>query len=230
MSANASGTRPLKPGFRGSTLQAMPETLEDCGLDAASLPSVTRFLAELPAGLESYPDCAARHDVVMEAVAQLREQHPRGFSALADPFPPFHGWLADVPAVSLALAQRDLVFDTDEAWLDFVREAQARVNKKPMYRTVLKLLSPTLLLMSIGKRWATFRRGSTLQLQGLERGERIVATLELAYPAGLFPPLLIQAQRVRIEDVLRANGLKELDSEVIPVNASSTELRFAWKG
>ncbi len=152
---------------------------------------VQGYLAGLPAGLGSYPDCRARRGVVDTVVSAA----PR-FDAGASPqlvldllAPPLAPWVPEVAFGAAILAMADRAGWTDDEVLEWHRSLNRHLFRGPIYRAVMAFFSPQFLLERGASRWATFHTGTTLEVAATgPRG----AVARLEFPPGLFDELLLR--------------------------------------
>ncbi|MCZ7677693.1 MAG: hypothetical protein M5U28_02505 [Sandaracinaceae bacterium] len=158
-------------------------------MDPERFPSAAAYLARLPEGLASHPQCVVKASVLRD-VADARPLGPDDLAALPGPVaqlvrepPPVSSWVPEVHALVAMIAIRDRHFAPGEIGLSAYEEWTYERNKKllarPLYRALFLLLSPERLLRNVGNRWAMFRRGSRLEL--VERSASS-ATVRLSFP------------------------------------------------
>ena len=96
--------------------------------------------------------------------------------------------MSDALGVVARVLVRDVVLQSDEDMDRWSFDVAGAVFAKPVYRMLMYVLSPTLVLMGSTKRWSAFRRGSTLtsRIDG-NRG-----SAELRFPKNLFPPIVLR--------------------------------------
>ena len=160
-------------------------------LDPARLPKAAEYLASLPQGLESFPGCRVR-DITVEPYASA-------FGVLAGE-PGLPTPVADLlrgitsgpsyPEVVFQVAHlvvRDRVFSDDASFFEWISNANAMVFDKPILRNLMRLVSPTLIVLGATKRWAAFHTGSELTAERVvATGDRAETLAHLKYPTGLF--------------------------------------------
>jgi hypothetical protein len=151
---------------------------------------VRDYLAGLPGGLGSYPDCRARQGVVETVVSAAprfaQEAPPLVLDLLASPRGP---WVPEVVFGAAILAMADRAGWTDAELLEWHRSLNRHLFRGPVYRAVMACFSPQFLLERGASRWATFHAGSALHVAA--EGER-GAVARLDFPTALFNRLLLQ--------------------------------------
>lgn len=161
-------------------------------LDPARLPRASEYLASLPLGLRSFPNCRVR-DITVEPYA-----HAFGDLASEPGLPApvadlLRGitvgpWYPEVVFQMAHLVVRDRVFDDDASFFEWIFNANANIFDRPILRNLMRLVSPTLIVLGSAKRWAAFHDGSELTTDRVRAtAERAQTFAHLRYPAGLFP-------------------------------------------
>jgi hypothetical protein len=151
---------------------------------------VQAYLAGLPHGLSSYPECKARQgmvDTIMSSAPRFTgEAPPLVLDLLSSPRAP---WVREAVLGAGILAMADRARWTDAELLEWHRSLNRHMFRGPVYRAVMAFFSPQFLLERGAGRWATFHSGTTLQVAAAgERG----AVARLEFPPGLFNRLLLQ--------------------------------------
>jgi hypothetical protein len=152
-------------------------------------PTAAAYLAELPDGLGSHPECLA-YEVHEGARRQVLEHGGGSIDApvaqvLAASWS--DRWIPDVHGL---LAQMMLVDVLGEAaYLRWIYDEARRIYDRPFLRHMMRLLSPSLVLMGGASRWGAVHRGSRLAAQSSVKAEhRVTSGIVLEYPHGLFSP------------------------------------------
>jgi hypothetical protein len=159
-----------------------------------ALPRVAEYLAPLPAGVASHPQCVAKAALLRRALERrpLSRDHVLALpSALRElvACPPLDG--ESVPDVWLAgvlLAIADAYEMKDEEYLDWIRDLNSSMFNT-LFRILMKVVSPEHLLRGAAERWKVFHRGSSLAIAELTRGRCVV---QLNFPHLLFHGLALR--------------------------------------
>ncbi len=160
---------------------------------ASEGPSFERYVASLPGGLDAYPAAQAKGTLVRSVL----EDQPD--AVLAGLPPPLRRWVDDPPLDSdwvreaalcaLVHAVAEARGWREHAIVEWARERNRELFSGPLYRLLMVVATPEALLRHAGMRWSNFHRGSTLTFQGFaDDGAR----LGLAFPVGLFDPLILR--------------------------------------
>ena len=191
-------------------------------------PAIEHYLAELPDGLASYPECQVKGSALRSMLDLIGPSE-----AVALPF--VHDyleagvlpnvWYPEVHFSVLALAGRSLVFPSDTAFLDRVFDANLEMFRSKLYYRLMALLSPAGILKRGPMSWAQFHRGSRFVLHSV--GDRTgEASLE-------FPPRLLGSLQARVfakafEAALHFNGATDAKLEVESLSATEIRYRATW--
>jgi hypothetical protein len=159
-----------------------------------ALPRVAGYLARLPAGVDSHPECVAKAALLRRALGQrpLSRDHvstlPKALRELVA-CPPLDGeTVPDVWLAAVLLAIADVYQMSDPEYLDWIRELNSSMFNT-LFRLLMKVVSPEHLVRRAAERWKVFHRGSSLAIVEVTRG-RCVAQLE-------FPHLLFHGLALR---------------------------------
>lgn len=156
---------------------------------ASSSRRLEAYLASLPAGLDSYPTCAQKGSVVRAFLAgapQLRNL-PEPLRVLASEKPLATSWVPEVHTSALYLALADQHFPRESDFLAYCARRNADLLRSPMYRALLAIGSPAMMLQAIRMAWPLFHRGTSLAV--IEKGPGR-ARLQMAFPPGVIPELI----------------------------------------
>ena len=131
-----------------------------------ALPRTTAWLAGLPFGLDSYPECQVKGSLLRRLVkSQTLQPHaprlPAELCTWLEAPPLVSAWVPEVHLFAMLHAVRDLVYDEPELHA-FVSSGIERMISSPIYRIMFLVVTPKRLLHGIGRRWDQFHRGSTM--------------------------------------------------------------------
>ncbi len=201
---------------------------------ATRLPHVTAYLDALPGRPESFRSCEVRREVL--------DRYSQEFARLArDPGVPesaakllsgktLDGWVPEVDFQLAHLAVRDLAFTTDAAFHQWTFSMNKELFDKPLLRTLMRLLSPTLVILGASKRWHALHRGSTLTTGKVEESNgRVHTTARLTFPSGLFSRLFLEGlEHGFAAAVAGARGL-ETRVELQTIAEASADYRISFR-
>jgi hypothetical protein len=203
-------------------------------MDATRLPELRNYLASLPRGLDSFPECSVR-DFAVEAYA--REFGRFGTEAgLPEPVANLFlgrfgaSWLPEVHFQAAHAAVRDLAFPDDASFYEWLYRANVELFDRPVLRSLMRLLSPTLVVIGATRRWATFHVGSVLTTGKLGRqGNREMTRAKLQYPSGLFARCFLEGLEQAFLAALVASRAKDPDVKLEDVASEHAEYLVSWR-
>lgn len=158
---------------------------EHTSYDVSKLRRLDAYIAQLPEGLDSFPECLAKASVVRK-VYEFSELPltglPEPLQAVLDNPPPSSAWLPQVHVLALVVAMveaRELPPAREAAW---IRDAATHLFASPMYRILMWAATPRLVFKSANVRWSAFFKGSHLSSDVEEHS----AVVQLHAPRALF--------------------------------------------
>lgn len=171
-----------------------------------------------PAGLEAFPQCrcSTRLPLIIAQdypkLSQLPGLPPLCREALAQPMVE-NGWVPETVAVLQQLLLRDALFADDATFFEATRQRVKKSFSHPAIRPLMAVMSPHLLILGAGRRWAAYHQGTTLSVTS-KSAHSLVGTL--SFPPGLFPPLMIEDTRVAIQASIELTNkqIRTLTAEV----------------
>ncbi len=202
-------------------------------IDPARYPLTAHYLASLPNGLASYPECLVKsdaHDGLRDGFPQIAED--LGLPTVVRQF--FRGeyhdeWMPETLGSTVVHLVRDACFADDHTHYDWCYQNNGKLFKKPHYRVLMALLSPTLLLTNAAKRWATMHQGSTLVAQPVRRTDtQLCCTTLLHYPSGMFDELDLRNIASGYRAALDCSRAKNPATEIHRRNDGDAEIMVTW--
>ena len=195
-----------------------------------AFPRAEAYLARLPRGFDSYPECTARASVfrVFSESRSLRgfswrEVHPKIATTLRTPLPP-SGWLPEVSLVSSILAMADHLGLTDDEAVRWFADCSTKLLSNRMYAALISLASPAMLVRSNGMVWRTLHRGVGFGMVIQDRG----ANVSVTFPPFLHNDLVMRAQGEGIRLALEMSRARNCSYEIVRATPRSCEYRFDW--
>lgn len=141
--------------------------------------------------------------------------------------PPINLWVSEVKLVAFALAYATAHFGDDED--AFRRDSAERAEglfHSPVYRALMAVATPGMLLRGASKRYATFHKGSTLSVSKTSS----VADVTLAYPKGLFPEVFVRCVLCpHLEAPLRLSGAKDPSIALVACTDTQADMVARWR-
>lgn len=164
--------------------------------DESLFPAAAAYLRELPSGLLSFPACRVRA-LVFEHIGR---QYPElGRAVVEGPLASLlrsefdsNAWLPEVVGQIANLMVRDACLESDSHYLDWTYEMSLVSFNKPLVRQLMRLMSPSLLVLGAAKRWGTLHSGTELAASAVRTDQgRHEVVGRLSFPEGLFPKLFL---------------------------------------
>ena len=194
-------------------------------------PLLRDYLAKLPAGLESYPECQARASMLRMELATNPPGNipPAGLpeqllETLRSPPMP-SGWMPEVHSVAahLVLFQRTYGGDLERARAGGY-EMNKRLFRSTMYRVLTTFATPGLLVRGGPREWDKMRKGTSLRADATRRG----ATVVLDFPPHLLPPFLVEVVCAGFDAVVHAAGAHDARFEITAYAPTRATLQASW--
>jgi hypothetical protein len=150
------------------------------------MPRTTAWLAGLPRGLDSYPECLVKGSLLRRLVkSQSLQPHlpllPPELLGWFESPPLVSAWVPEVHLFAMLHALRDLVYE-EHALHTFVSAGIERMISSPLYKIMFLVVTPKRLLQGIGRRWDQFHRGTTMTATDRED----VIDVHVDHPAHLY--------------------------------------------
>lgn len=193
-------------------------------------PSVARYLAALPHGLDSHPGSKVKGAVLSHLIDSIpKEDRGRYPGVLHDHLE--HGvlassWYPEIHLSILSLASRDLRFGGDDvAFLESVHQANLAMYESRLYFRLMTFLSPGGLLKRGATNWAQFHRGSTFDVHDIGANQ---ARATLRFPPHLFQSLQARVFAKAFEAALHFNGASEARLEILEMTSTEAHYRATW--
>lgn len=156
-------------------------------------PRLGAYLAGLPNGLDSHPQCQAKGSqfsfVLRCSPVQKLRGLPPPLQALVDDVPLATSWVPEVHYMALCMAIVDLgELDVDACarWWGVLVNSMASSR---VYGALLAMLTPGLVVRGSAQRWDRLHRGSRLRATANDDA----LELHLEFPEGLFDRFMCEA-------------------------------------
>jgi hypothetical protein len=200
-------------------------------LDSARFPRLASYLSFLPEGLASYPECQAKGALVRAVVdCEPLSDVPEG--ALPAPIrslintPPTNSqWVHDTVYFGAMLALADYRHMDEARFTEWLHEINRRVFKSQVYRMLLSLTSPGVLLTLCSSTWGTMHRGTTLKVIESDKGHGIA---ELTFPERAYDRPVIQAIEFGVLVALEQSNVKAPAVTLGTVTTTSARFDARW--
>jgi hypothetical protein len=181
--------------------------------ETSSLRTVAAYLAALPRGIDSYPHALVKGSVVRGTIresgltlADVAGLVPQPVEELVRHPPGVSDWIPETYHVVLGSAVFDLKFREAggiPAFENWILESNRKLLRGPLYRVMFLVLRPQRIFSGSGKRWASFHRGSLLNVVSLVEGG---AEVRLVHPPHLFTEVGLGAFTRAFQAALEAGG------------------------
>ncbi len=169
---------------RADALSAAPARLRP------RFPRLLEYLASLPGGLQAYPECQARSGILhtfLEAAPAMPDDLDPWVARLLRPPP--RGFMSEVALSAAFLAIADAAGMSEAQYCAWSHAANARLFDGLIYRALMSLFSPMVLLERAPSRWEAFHTGTRLSVK---QDGPACGVGELSFPERLFTPLLLR--------------------------------------
>jgi hypothetical protein len=194
---------------------------------ARRYPRLAAYLAALPAGLDSYPECQTRGTLAAEFAADVSRgarDLPHEVAQLFAAQPAT--WIPEAQLAATILAVADHAGRGDDEHAEWVREKNRAVFRGVVYRSLMAFFTPAGLLEKASSRWESFHRGTAL---GVERLADRHVRARLEFPPHLVSgPLLPRAYGAAMQAALEHSRAKTATLEVEDVGATWVTYRARW--
>ncbi len=200
-------------------------------LDEARFPRLAEYLAGLPQGLATHPDCQAKGAMV-RVLCPASPLVPE--TGLPDEIrrllvtPPLNSeWVQDTHFFGALLALADLHGFDAGRYATWVLEGSRNLFKSPVYK-VLSLASPSMLLSLGGATWGSTHRGTQLAIEdGPVHGKSGAA--RLTFPERhLTNPDVLTAIRAGLQVALELSNAQGFELRIAEVDATSATFHATW--
>lgn len=198
-------------------------------MDPERFPLLHEYLAGLPDGLASYPECRARASL-LRAVLELREGDgsleglPAEIVECFNQPPSASAWMPEVlvVAVHFALAEADGL-SIDEV-LELTYRANQGLSNSPMYRAITKVASPRLMLRGASMSWGLLHKGISFKVE-TSKG---LAQARLSHPPGVWPRLAHESVALGFKAVIEATNGRDVTYQIVESMPEGTRIEVRW--
>jgi hypothetical protein len=197
----------------------------------SGFPRLDAYLAALPGGLSAYPDCLAKGTIIRAMVTDGLGAVPSGalppeLARLLEDLPMGSEWVPEVQVMGLMYGLADASGLSDEGLIAANRARDRRTFESPAYRVLMAVATPGLLMRNAAGRWATFHRGSTLEVEGIaDDGVRI----GLRFPRALFDGLHLRCFGGAFVSALELSNARAPRADIVEACPGYARFRVAWE-
>jgi hypothetical protein len=202
-------------------------------LDPSRFPRASAYIASLPRGLDSFPEARMNH-LVLVHVPQDFPDLVTG-QALPPQLDDFFArritgdWFNETVGNAIYLMIRDQCFRDDQSFQAWNQKNIDRLIRNPLFRAIMVLLSPALVVIGAGKRWTSFHQGTAMKTEPVgQAGGRLQVRGILTFPAGIYDPLLLRLHTSTFLAALVAAKADHPEVRLGQVTATSAEYLASW--
>ena len=208
-----------------------PRAPDDTPLDAAHFPRVASYLRGLPHGMASYPEAMVKASMYRDAIvdrplSDVVDKLPRAMADLVERPPLVSTWIPSVPVQALFLAIADHHRMTEEAFAAWTHRTQKSLLGGRLYRAIVALASPTMLLNGTRVRWASFHRGSEIEVSQTGPGE---ARLSVLFPRGLFAVTNLRGFSGGFQAIAELSNAKPVSVALVDAKPTRGDFLVRWR-
>ncbi|MGH1343045.1 MAG: hypothetical protein ACRBN8_15905 [Nannocystales bacterium] len=197
----------------------------------ALFPATAAYIARLPKGLESHPECLVKASLYRSTLEMrpiprtAAETLPPQLKRMVLQPDPVSAWVPEAHSLALLTAHFDVCFGSHEEFERSCYLRQRRLFDSPLYRAVVKLASPNLLLRTAALRWGALHRGTTLEVSENRPGS---AELSMEHPPNLWGEPTRIALTAGFRALLDLCGARNATVEVADASATHMRLSGRW--
>jgi len=202
----------------------------DC-IDEARFPRVAEYVSSLPQGLASHPSCQAK-GAVLRSILGARplstvpaDGLPTSVLELMARPPSNSQWIPETLFWSVTFAVADCHGLDAKGHIDWHREVNTDLYRSAVFRFLMSLASPELLLDLGSTRWAAMHRGTRITLK--PTGKRSTQ-LTIDFPDRLFSRLVLEGLISAFVVALEFSRAKSPAVTLVEANATSGLFEATW--
>ncbi len=199
-------------------------------MDAAAFPHLAEYLAKLPAGLGSYPDCRTKGILIRSSVKDVAPHAswatlpPALLEAIESPPLPTT-WVSTVLTNAVHFVVADTYYPTPQALLDWNYARTFKASNSPMYRTLTRMAGLRNFLRGAVKVHGLFQQGTDISIDFL--GETSARVL-LEHPPYLHFGLTHLANEAVFAATLDAAGAQSSKVKMTESSARRAVFEVSW--
>lgn len=184
----------------------MPDTF----ISPVRYPTLYRYLSGLPHGMDSYPtvlSAAAVADAPRQKFgdALKRDDLPEPIKKMLDTPWKKGTWIPEVHFMCVMALVRDVVHKSDEKYQQYIFEGMKEQYSGPLMRSVMFVLSPYVLCLTVEKRWGAFKRGVPMKSV---QSDKDSCSMVITYPPRLYVVAMLEGMAKSFEAALSCTRVK----------------------
>lgn len=194
-------------------------------------PRLTDYLAKLPAGLASYPECQTKGVVLASALGDFpfhetwNELQQDVLARIVTP-PVATEWVSSVLTNAVQCVVADTYHPTDAQVLSYNRARTLRVADSVTYRTLARVAGVKILMRGAVRMHAMFQRGTDFRLVSVADRE---ATLFLEHPPFLHSGCIHLANEAVFGTLIETAGGTSVSVRMTESSARRAVYAVTWR-
>lgn len=197
-----------------------------------SLRRMEQYIAALPKGLDSYPECQQKGSIFRSVFAgfdtrPLADALPPALAQLFRSPPQASEWVHEGRATAVYLAAADVLWG-DELFVTHAYKNNYALLDSTMYRILFRLVGSRRLLTKASSNWALFHKGTSLSLREFDERE-LRAIVELEAPANHVPALLADGYGTALRAATEIAGHSQVECVCESYSDALIRFRVRWK-
>jgi hypothetical protein len=194
------------------------------------LPLLAEYLEGLPRGLDSYPEHTQKASVYRQAcgrryASKLAPLLPATLARLLTEPAPISAWIPEVHGNALFVALYETSYGEEESFLRDGRETGRKLFNGPLYKMLMALASPALIVRRANAGWTALHRGIALdaRLTGNQ-----AASIRVTFPHNLVPRVGALTYASAFHAALEAAGGKRVACALTSLAAEHAQYDATW--
>ncbi|MGC4118094.1 MAG: hypothetical protein QM765_26795 [Myxococcales bacterium] len=201
-------------------------------LDRTRYPRLAQYVDSLPQGLASFPEAQAKGSICRVLLEKHPLKDPQGLpdEVLAFVTKPIASaaWVSEAACMGLHLAIGDaykMGAGEYDRWLYEHNASLLDGRFSFMFRAVMSLASPAVLLQGAGVKLGGFHKGTDLHIDS--RGPTEVL-FHLTFPAGLYTELCMAAFRAAFQVSLDMTKARDIRCSLVAMGKGRADFKVSW--
>lgn len=203
--------------------------LRESMIDHATYPRLAEYIAQLPDGLASYPECKSKGALITTALEGHDLRHatrglPEEISQLIVAPPPSWSWVPATWSDAMFYVLVDTFYPTPEAVLEWTYERTIKASSNKLYRALTRVSGPSALLRMTAAAHGLFQKGTDMSSERVEGG----AILRMTHPPFLHCGLNHLSNVGMIRALLEITGARDHEVEMTASEPTQAIYRATW--
>lgn len=190
---------------------------------------VQDYLDALPGGCDAHSEAVVKFSILDTWLeghdrGALRDVLPKPVHWLLEPGVPVTRWVPEVHATCIYLALRELYFPSDDTFVADALQRNIRLLEKPMYKVLMRFLTPTRAAQGTALAFSQMHRG--LELSVDPQADAWFVTLK--HPPHLVPELLGRCYATALRAALEVKGYTGVFSRPVSLEPEVSTFRVSF--